>query len=633
LTSLTRSSRLAPVVFLALICAICAFCAIAPRVAAQAPAPRPAALVIEGGTLIDGNGGAPVRDAVVIIQGNRITGVSRKGGQATYPAGAQVIKADGKFILPGLWDAQTIYNWYYAEPMLNYGITSTIGIGNSGEIGAPHRDAILHGKLIGPRPFTAMSQIVTRSAKDTGFETPLTPGRAPKSAQETRDLVKTFVAAGADMIIFQDGGLPLEYYQAGFDEAKKAGKPVFTRPSGPNLGPREAAMLGSRNFPHSVGIAEAVAKTPPAGRGVNELDVWADMDDAKAKDLIQLLVEHGTALTPTFKMQYPGYPKDWARFEQEDRKLLSDPNLAAYYPADRAVTAMATYNAIRIPPWCGALCADYNVPETPDVRERRMKGFQNALRFHKMFADAGGHLTPGGNTNATKVPGINMHHEMMIYAEAGIKPMQIIQGATKWSAQMIDKDKELGTVEVGKIADVIVVKQDPLADITNLRAIDTVIFDGKVVELGYHSWYSDPFRRISGYNPPVEGLAWAEAFRKAMFPQGKGPTALPDPVEAPQPAIETIEPVMLTEGTPSATVTIKGFNFVRKSQVLFKDAPVPYKVVSPGELQITIDASLLKDAGWFDLVVKNPWPLSRDTGQPWGNGTSNKAHLIINYRY
>ena len=98
------------------------------------------------------------------------------------------------------------------------------------------------------------------------------------------------------------------------------------------------------------------------------------MDDAKAKDLIQLLVEHGTALTPTFKMQYPGYPKDWARFEQEDRKLLSDPNLAAYYPADRAVTAMATYNAIRIPPWCGALCADYNVPETPEVHERRDEG-------------------------------------------------------------------------------------------------------------------------------------------------------------------------------------------------------------------------------------------------------------------
>ena len=619
-----KSSSAVLVIFLALVCGI-----VPVHLAAQT---QQSALVIEGGTLIDGNGGTPIRDVVVLIQGNRITNISRKG-QVTYPTNAQVIKADGKFILPGLWDAQTIYNWYYGELMLNYGITSTIGIGNSGEIGAPHRDAIIHGRLIGPRPFTGISQIVTRSAKDTGLETKLTPGRAPKSVQETRDLVRAFIAGGADMIIFQDGGLPLEYYQAGFEEAHKAGKPVFTRASGPNLGPREAAMLGSKNFPHSVGIAEAIAKNPPARRnGVNELDVYADMDEAKAKDLIQVLVEHGTALTPTFKMQYPGYPKDWTRFEQEDRKLLSDPNLAAYYPPDRVITALATYNATLIPPWCGAVCVNSSVPELADVHERRMRGFQNALRFHKMFVDAGGHLTPGANTNATKVPGINLHHEMMIYAEAGVKPMQIIQGATKWSAEMINKDPELGTIEVGKLADVIIVKQDPLQDITNLRQIDSVIFDGKVVQLGYHPWYSDPFRRISGYNPPVEALQWAEAFRKAMFGEGRGPT-LGDPVESPEPAIETIDPVMLTEGSPTASVLLKGFNFVRKSQVLFKGTPVPFKVVSPGELQVTIDASLLKEAGWFDLVVKNPWPLNRDTGQPWGDGTSNKAHLIIKYRY
>ena len=91
------------------------------------------ALVIDGGTLIDGNGGAPVADAVVVVQGNRITAVGRRG-QTTIPAGAQVIRADGKFILPGLWDSQVSYNWYYAEPMLNSGITSTIDVGIAGEI-------------------------------------------------------------------------------------------------------------------------------------------------------------------------------------------------------------------------------------------------------------------------------------------------------------------------------------------------------------------------------------------------------------------------------------------------------------------------------------------------------------------
>ena len=118
------------------------FCGIAVHVVAQAQQP---ALVIEGGTLIDGNGGAPVQDAVVVIQGNKITSVSRKG-QASYPANAQVIKADGKYILPGLWDAQVVYQWYFGEMMLNHGITSTIDVANPGEIAVPLRDAILHGR-------------------------------------------------------------------------------------------------------------------------------------------------------------------------------------------------------------------------------------------------------------------------------------------------------------------------------------------------------------------------------------------------------------------------------------------------------------------------------------------------------
>jgi hypothetical protein len=89
---------------------------------------------------------------------------------------------------------------------------------------------------------------------------------------------------------------------------------------------------------------------------------------------------------------------------------------------------------------------------------------------------------------------------------------------------------------------------------------------------------------------------------------------------------------MVTEESGTLNVTLKGFNFVRRSQVYFKGVSVPYKVVSPTELQVTLDESLLKEAGWFDLVVKNPWPLSA-AAKPWGGGTSNKAHLIVNYKY
>jgi len=609
------------------------FVRMVPQVRGQAQA-QAQPLVIRGGTLIDGNGGTPVQNAVVVIQGNRITAVG-PAAQVTVPANALVIDATGKWVLPGLWDAQTIYNWYYSELMLSYGITSNIGIGNSGEIGGVVRDAVLHGKLPGPRPFTAMSRIVTANNNDTGLETILTPNRAPKSAEETRNLVKAYVAAGADWIIFQDGGLPYEFYKAGFEEADKTHTPVFTRAYGPGLDPRGAALLGSRNLPHSAGIGMSVAKNPPANRtGANELDLYADMDDAKAKDLIQVLVQHHTALVPTLKLSYPGYSKYWSRFEAEDRKQLSDPNLLAYYPPERVLSGLAAYS--------GPLA----------LTDKRKQGYQNLLRFLKMFSDAGGHVVPGGDTNASKVPGLNIHHEYLAISESGIPPMRIIQGTTLWAAQMLDKDKDLGTVEKGKIADVIVIKADPLQSIDNLRQVDTVIFDGKQVDIGIHPWYSDPFRRDSGFNPPVENLRWVVAFKKSMFgdnPPGAGrgggggrggagagaggPVVLPEATLSPEPAIESIGPIMVTQDSGPATITLKGFNFVRRSLVLFKGESVPYKVVSPTELQVTLDANLLKEPGWWDVVVKNPWPYNPDTGKAWGDGTSNKAHLIINYKY
>src|SRR6476661_7385005 len=91
------------------------------RVAAQNA--NPPALVIQGGTLIDGNGGAPVPNSVIVMQGNRIIAAGR-AGQVQVPAGAQIINANGKYVLPGLWDAQVNYAWYWGEVMLNQGVTS-----------------------------------------------------------------------------------------------------------------------------------------------------------------------------------------------------------------------------------------------------------------------------------------------------------------------------------------------------------------------------------------------------------------------------------------------------------------------------------------------------------------------------
>jgi len=598
-----------------------------PQAAAQAPAP----LVIDGGTLIDGNGGTPVTDAVVTIQGDRIVSVSRRG-QAAIPANAQVIRADGKFILPGLWDAQVSYQWYYGEVMLNYGITSTIDVGIAGEIGAPHRDAVHRGLVRGPRPFTGISRFTNEPVGGTGLETPGTPGRTPATPEEARAFVRTWAELGADMIQIAEGGLPMAINRAIADEAARAGKPTFMRAYGPVLGPREAALLGTTNLPHSAGIGRTVARTPVTSEDDprNEADLYAEMDEAKAKDLIPLLVTHNVALTPTFRATFAGFQRDWDAFALEDRRFFdtADPALLAYYPPERIETALAIYRGR--PGGAGA------------VRERRLRGYRNALRFHKLFADAGGRVVPGANTNPARVPGNSLLQEMRIFVEAGIAPMQIIQGATKWSAEMIARGTDLGTIEAGKLADVVIVNADPLQDIEHLRQVDTVIVNGQRIERGYSAGYNPVFRRESELNPPVDALLWVHAFREVAFNahggrfSGQRPVEagrpLPNPVESPQPAIESISPIMVTEGSPSTPITVRGFNFVRRSQVLFKGVPVPFTPVSGAELRVTIDASLLREPGWHELVVRNPWPLHPEIGLQWGNGTSNTAHLIVKFR-
>jgi hypothetical protein len=586
------------------------------------------ALVIEGGTLIDGNGGAPIQDSVVVIQGNKITSVSRKG-QAAYPANAWVIKADGKYVLPGLFDSQNSYSWYFGEAMLNHGITSTIDVGTTGESAVPYRDAVFHGMAKGPRAFTGVSRLSVNpnALVSTGLENPLTHTRVPKSAEETRQLVRAWIAAGADYILTYDGALPMDYYQAAFDEANKAGKPVFTRAYGPVLFPKDAALLGAANLPHSAGIGIAVTKDPSKfkqGRDDrNELDRFAEMDDAKARDLIQVLVSHHVSLTPTFMINFPGYPKEWNQFTAEARQFFTNPELLAYYPPSAMRSALQSY--VRI--------------DQGELREHRMKGFENVMRFHKMFVDAGGHLVVSGNTNDAWVPGVDLHQEMQIMADVGLTPMQIIQGSTKYPAEMLRKENLLGTVEVGKLADVIIVNANPLQDIKNLDKINTVIQDGKVVELGYHSNYSSPFSNVASGTVSVEGLPWAVEMKKMTRGAEGGPQrgsddgAIPDPPTSPQPAIETMNPIIVTQGD-SAMVTLTGFNFVRKSTVYFKGKPVPFRAVSSTELQVTLDAEALREAGRFDLVVKNPEPLDPFyVRSMWGNGTSNIAHLIVNFKY
>jgi imidazolonepropionase-like amidohydrolase len=592
-------------------CAALLFVGAAVPVGAQAPQ----ALVIQGATLIDGNGGAPLANSVIVIQGNRISAAG-PAGQVQVPAGAQMIDARGKFVVPGLWDAQTNYSWFNGELNLNQGVTSIVDIGNGEEWSILHREAVVHGKIRGPRTFIGVGHLGGANPDElTGMETPLSTRQIPKTVEETVTVARRLLDAGADMIMFHDGrNFTPEMVAAGCREAHARGKVCTQRPDGPKMKAREAALAGVDHLPHARGIDQDVMKDGATPTN-NVLERFAQMDDAKAKALIDVLVRENTMPVPALIHEAPGYPRDWGRMEEAVRKVFTNPDLRAYYPDAFYKETTRVHNAV----------------DTGELRQKRMVGYRNMLRFYKMLDDAGGKTVVGGDTNAQKVAGFVVHDEMEILQEAGISPMRVIQGATKWAAEAVAKQTDLGTIERGKIADLVIVNADPLADVGNLRNIDTVIFDGKVADRSFHAYYSTPFLGSVDDIRVVEALPYTVVLKATTFRGGITNARQPtNPVESPQPAIQTISPVWAKEGDSSVTLKLTGFNFVRGTRVLFDGVSLPWKFVSPTELEVTIGADLLKRPGRFDIVVNNPQPVALPD---WGNGTSNKAHFMVDFRY
>ena len=572
------------------------------------------ALVIQGGTLIDGNGGAPIANSVIVIQGNQISAAG-PAGQVQVPNGAQIVNASGKWVVPGLWDCQQNFAWFYSELQLNQGVTSGCDIGNGDEWGIVHRDAVNHGKIRGPRVWIGVGHLGgTTPDQVTGWETPLQTRQMPKTVEEVRTVVTRLLDAGADQIMFHDGNnFTPEMVKAGCDLAHARNKPCTQRTGG-KMPPAAGAMAGVDIIPHSSGIAAAIQKE---GSGITggDIDRYADMDEAKARALIDIFVREDVRPVPDIIHVFPIYPRDLARFNSHISAAFQDAGLRAYYPSESFHEWYQTRTRVE--------------PAGP-MHDRRVRSFQNMIRFHQMLIDAGGHPLIGGDTNAEKVAGFVVHDEMEIWQEGGIKPMQIIQAATKWPAEGMKVVDHIGTIEKGKIADLVIVNANPLDDVANLRQIDSVIFDGKLADRGFHAWYGTPFGGAVDDIRAVEDLQWVRRLREEYPERERGGANIPDPIESPPPAITTISPVMITQGAPATTLTISGFNFVARSRVLVDGIPVPWKRINATQLAVTLDENMLRRAGRFDLVVVNPEPL---TAPKWGDGTSNKAHLLVSYKY
>ncbi len=221
------------------------------------------------------------------------------------------------------------------------------------------------------------------------------------------------------------------------------------------------------------------------------------------------------------------------------------------------------------------------------------KGYRNIQAFIKKLVEAGGTVLAGADTHADVLPGLGLHYELQLLVDAGLTPMQAIQAATKNNAEWLRQQDRVGTVEKGKIADMIIVNGDPLQDIRNTRKIEMVWKDGKEVDRDY-----------------------APANPIPQPPRGEGHAN-------PLPQIETVSPASAIEGGGEVALTVKGNFFVGESFVEFDGVPVRSTYKTPRELSATIPTYLLARPGTFEVRVKNP--------KPFG-GLSNRAFFIVRFK-
>ena len=450
---------------------------------AQTPnAPAPVT-VISGGTLIDGNRGKPLKNAVVVIQGNRITSVGTKGA-VKIPRNARIIAAENKFILPGLIDLHVHYAEWHGELHLAHGVTTVKDTGNPVEWLEPLSKAISEGRVVGPRLFyTGNSLTSPKPIRDhhIGLESPEMGRLAVQVLNE-----HGAVAAKVHQQI------SVELLRAVAEEAHRLGMPVTGHLR--RIGAREAVLAGIDGLEHATGIPRSAGDDPlflnttdPENELIgyyDDLNEAAKMNEQNFAPLVKLLVERKVAIIPTLITWFRVATDHRAAFAAQDAKYSKIEEL--HYVPERVLQMWRTSSIYE--------------PKNSEDEKRFRIAYQKMGRFLKAFHDAGGQLLAGSATGES-VPGLSLHREMLMLTELGLSPREVIQIVTRRNAEFLRKDRDLGTVTAGKLADIIIIDRDPLQDIRNIEAISVVIRDGTIVDRTYHPDFAMPLPRPKQVRP------------------------------------------------------------------------------------------------------------------------------------
>ena len=397
------------------------------------------AVILEGATLIDGTGALPKPNTTIVIDGNRIVFVSNNTADSfdLNFSTANSVNLTGKYIIPGLFDMHAhvgnvlkdSYNQneseYMLRMLLTHGITTIRNPGGPTEQSVALRENASEGKIAGPQIFTAGQLLNTPDIPVPFVE------KQVQTEQDVRQEVRTQAAAGVDYIKLYVGLTP-DLVEAAIDEAHINGKKVMGHLYMTSW--TDAANLGIDALTHGVPVSPFLLSEADRQEFLEFGDhpfnhlLWLDLVDLNGPEInnmISALVNNDIPVDPTLDI-YEIITK-----EESQHQYL----------------------------W-------------PKV-----------LQLTKMLYDNGVTILSGSDIpNFDLVPGASLHHELELLVEAGISPLEIIKIATRNGAHALGIEEEVGTVEAGKQADMIILSDNPLDDISNTMKIEAVINNGHFIK-------------------------------------------------------------------------------------------------------------------------------------------------------
>jgi hypothetical protein len=393
----------------------------------------------------------------IVVADGRIIALHRTG-KVRLPKGAEIINARGKFLIPGLWDMHVHSGGYengkkYFPRLIAGGITGVRDMGSQLDEILRLRREVDEGAIIGPHMVIA-GPIV---------QGPL-PFRMPlfisaNNEAEARQTVISLKERGVNFIKVQDA-LPRALYFAIADEAKRQRIP-YAGHIPPSISASEASNAGQRSIEHLGGRFYGVL----LGCSDRESELTA-----KVKEIVSNVME---------SLNVGREPDDSGIF----RASLTKPLFESFNERKAAALfSMFLRNQTWQVPTLAAQPLREAINERSDLSADDIRYgrelLQKQLDVVRSMQRAGVKIMAGTDLPPERS---RLYEELSLLVEAGLSPMGALQSATRHPAEFIGRLDSLGTIERGKIADLVLLDANPLEDIRNVQKINAVVFGGKLI--------------------------------------------------------------------------------------------------------------------------------------------------------